>query len=174
MIYRSYECLDCATVYECAHASGDEPIPDCPTCSKVLQWTPKSFAITGVKSKAIDLAQDVLEKDYGLSNFKDNNREGDVGIVRHIETRQETELVEREMRAMVEQTTNPEVKQAFWGANAGTPTSMGSMTGQSLIAMAKQGPAATDPMALLHKGVKSGAVPRPEQMMKVIALADMK
>ena len=173
MIYRTYQCDDCDTVFEVSLDTGDAPDPDCPTCSKVLQWTPKSFAITGVKSKAIDLAQDVLENDYGLSNFKDNNREGDVGIVRHIETRQETEIVERTAREMVTQTNDPAVK-AFWGQNAGAPTAVNSMTGQSLIAMAKQGPAAVDPMAMLHSGVKKGLIPKPEQMMKVIARADMK
>ena len=82
--------------------------------------------------RAGDLAQDILEKDFGLSNFKDNNREGDVGIMRHVETRQETEIVERTAREMVAQSDNPAVH-AFWGQNQGTPTAMGSMTGQSLI-----------------------------------------
>jgi hypothetical protein len=172
MIYRTYQCNDCETIYECSHDSGDDPAPDCPTCSKVLQWTPKSFAITGVKSKAIDLAQDVLEKDFGLSNFKDNNREGDVGIVRYKETKQETELVEREVREMVAQSTNPAVKEAFWGGNAGATPQMNSMTGQSLIQMAKVGPAAVDPMALLHKGAKEGKIPTLNQMTTQLRTRD--
>jgi len=174
MIYKTYACSDCETVFEVHHDSSDEPIPDCPTCSKVLEWRPKSFNITGAKAKAIDLTQDILEKDFGLSDFKDNNREGDVGIVRRKETAQETELVEREVRAMVEQTTasNPDMASQFWGQNAGPSTNMQSMTGQSLIQMAKVGPGGADPMAMLHSGVKAGTIPTPKQMMKIVARAD--
>jgi hypothetical protein len=174
MIYRTYGCDDCGCTFEVAHESSDEKYPDCPTCSKVLEWRPQSFNITGVKAKAIDYAQDVLEKDYGLSDFKDNNREGDVGIVRRKETRQETDLVEREVRNMVEQVSNnPEKVAQFWGQNAGQPTTMGSMTGQSMIGMAKVGPQGPDPMAMLHTGVKTGKIPSTRQMTKIIAKADL-
>lgn len=173
MIYKTFECIDCETQFEVSMAMND-PDPSCPNpdCNKVLEWKPKGFAITGNKSRAIDYAQDVMEKDYGLTNFRDNNREGDVGVIRHQETRAETELVERTAREMTAQTDNPAVK-AFWGQNNGTPTTMNSMTGQSLVSMAKVGPAAVDPIAMLHNGVKAGQIPTPRQMMKIVAKADM-
>jgi hypothetical protein len=35
----------------------------------------------GNMSKAADITQDIMEKDFGLSNFKDNMREGDQAII---------------------------------------------------------------------------------------------
>ena len=151
MIYRTYRCGDCETIWEYHHDSGDEPPPDCPTCSKVLQWQPRSFNTTGVKSKAMDYAQKVMEEDYGLSNFKDNNREGDVGIIRNVETRAETEKVEREVREMVAQTDNPAVK-AFWGDAQGAPAALGTVPAQNMIAAAKIGPQGVDPDAPAAQG----------------------
>jgi hypothetical protein len=169
MIYRTYACDDCDTVWEYHHDSGDEPAPDCPTCSKVLQWQPKSFAIGGSnEGKAVKMAQTIMEEDFGLTNFKDNNKEGDVGVVMPSYTTSENEQLQREVKQFVEQKA-PEQVNAFWGSNAGQPTTLGSVTGQSLIQNAKVGPAAVDPMALLHKGVKSGALPTLNQMTKIVA-----
>ena len=81
MIIRTYSCADCEQEFEvtCESSDGD---PDCPTCSQVLEWRPGGFNIIGNKGKAVDLTQKILEEDYGLTNFKDNTREGDVhGIV---------------------------------------------------------------------------------------------
>ena len=173
MIYRTYECSDCECVFEVACNSSD-PDPSCPNpdCGKVLEWKPKSFAITGVKAKAIDLAQDILEKDYGLSNFKDNNKPGEVGIVRNHETAAETHIVNQTMSEMRQQLPKEQIA-SFWGQNAGPSTGMQSMTGQSLIQMAKVGAQGVDPMAMLHKGVKEGKIPTTRQMTSVLARADM-
>lgn len=171
MIYRTYACDSCDTVFEVCHDSSDEPYPDCPTCSKVLEWRPKSFNMTGVKSKAIDLAQNIMENDYGLSNFKDNNREGDIGIIRPQETASEKDKIEREVREMVAQTT-PAQTQTFWGGNAGAPTPVTSMNARSMIAMAKQGAQGPDPMALLHAGAKKGTIPTTNQMATMYATKD--
>lgn len=121
----------------------------------------------------MDYTQSVLENDYGLSNFRDNTREGDNSIIQRQETKVEAEKVEREVREqMAAVQADPEKVNQFWGNNAGGATTMQSMTGQSMIAMAKVGPQGVDPMAMLHQGVKSGKVPTPKQMMRVEARSD--
>ena len=168
MIRRTYQCSNCDRefTYEC---TSDDPDPLCPNpdCDKILEWRPQSFAIGGSHaSKAVDLTQNIMEKDYGLTNFKDNARAGDTAIVPHHETRAETEKVEREFREQVAQRDDAKVAQ-FWGANAGTPTSLTSMTGQSMIAMAKAGPAGVDPISALQGQLKRSNVSRsPASMVK--------
>jgi hypothetical protein len=117
-------------------------------------------------SKAVDLTQSIMEQDYGLTNFKDNTRAGDTAIIPHHETKVETEKVEREFREQMA-AVRPEQVNQFWGANAGSPTSLTSMTGQSLIAMAKAGPASVDPIAALQGQLKRSGVPAsPAAMVK--------
>ncbi len=115
-----------------------------------------------------------MEEDYGLSNFKDNAKEGETAIVPHHETKAETELVNQTFSEMQQQIAGDPAKvKAFWGGNVGTPTTVQSMTGSSLIQMAKVGPQGHDPMAMLHAGVKSGKVPKPEHMMRKVAAVPM-
>ncbi len=175
-IRRTYFCENCEHEFtiECESNSPD-PVCSNPDCDKVMEWRPKGFAIGGsIEGKAVAHTQQILEQDYGLSNFKDNAREGETGIIRRQETKVETELVEREVREMTAAIqADPQKTAQFWGNNAGAPTGITSMTGQSLIAMAKQGPSAVDPMAMLHQGVKKGKIPTPQQMMRIEARADI-
>ena len=79
MIRRTYQCGDCEKifVFECNADDGDPPCPN-PDCDKVLDWRPQSFAIGGSnEGKAVAIAQDIMEMDYGLSDFKDNNKPGE-------------------------------------------------------------------------------------------------
>lgn len=177
MIRRTYQCPNCDRefTYVC---NSDDPDPPCPNpdCDKVLEWIPKSFAIGGSnEGKAVALAQDIMEKDYGLSDFKDNNKPGEIGIKRNIETKAQTELVNQTMSEMMQQTAgNAEHRQAFWGGNQGPPTTMNSMTGQSLIAMAKVGPGAVDPIGALHSLARKGKVSKhPSSMVKEGYRSDM-
>ena len=176
MIRRTYACEDCEQVFT-VECGPNDPDPSCPNpdCNKVLEWRPQSFAIGGSNvGKAAALTQKIMEEDYGLSNFRDNVKEGETAIVPHHETKAETELVNQTFSEMQQQTAGDPAKvQAFWGGNAGTPTSMQSMTGNSLIQMAKVGPQGHDPMAMLHAGVKGGRVPRPEHMMRKVAAVPM-
>lgn len=175
MIRRTYQCPDCERVfaYEC---NSDDPDPPCPNpdCDKVLEWRPVSFAIGGSnEGKAVKIAQKIMEQDYGMTNFRDNSREGDNSIIMRQETRAETELVEREVREQMRAIeADPAKSQQFWGGNAGNPTPLTSVTGQSMIQMAKVGPQATDPISLLQQGVKGGKIPTPQQMMRVEARSD--
>ena len=83
-IVRRYECGDCGCKFDKLHFDRAEPPPECPGCqalaSKQTQ-VPAGFSIKGNTSKAVDIAQDILEKDYGLTNFKDNMREGDIAAI---------------------------------------------------------------------------------------------
>ena len=177
MIRRTYECSQCEKVFvfEC---NSDDPDPPCPNpdCDKVLDWRPQSFSIGGSnEGKAVALAQDIMEKDYGLSDFKDNNKPGEVGIKPHIETKAETELVNQTMSEMAQQTAgNPDLNKAFWGGTGGTPTTLSSMTGQSLIQMAKVGPASVDPIGALHNLARKGNINKhPSSMIREGYRADM-
>lgn len=175
MIRRTYQCAECEKVFtfECNADDGDPVCPN-PDCDKVLEWRPVSFAIGGSnEGKAVNYAQKIMEQDYGLTNFKDNTREGDNSIIMRQETKAETELVEREVREQMRAIeADPAKSQQFWGGNAGNPAPLTSMTGQSMIAMAKVGPQAVDPMAMLHSGVKKGTIPSPQQMMRIEGRSD--
>jgi DNA-directed RNA polymerase subunit RPC12/RpoP len=183
LIYRTYACDDCGTEWEYHHDSGDEPVPDCPTCSKVLQWQPRGANIIGNKAKAIDYAQKVMEEDYGLTNFKDNNKEGDVGYIAPRKTAAELDSIgQRESEAgreVLNRMTQiaPELQQkadSFFGGQMAT-IGQNTVPVANLIAAGKSGPAAdTNPMALLHEAGRQGKLPTMAQMTKVVAKADLK
>jgi len=166
MIRRTYQCPDCEQffTFECSPDDGD---PDCPNpdCSKVLEWRPQKLTIGGsIESKAVDHTYNVLETDYGLTNFKDNAKQGESGIIRRQETKVETELVEREYREQIAQ-LSPEKTAQFWGQNQGQPTGLQSMTGQSLIQMAKVGPQGPNPMTQFQNAAVKAKVSRDPRSM---------
>lgn len=89
-IVRTYVCDDCGTKFDKFHASRDEPPPECPGCQALAsKQVPAVFHMNertprrgyGNASKAGNIAQDILEKDYGMSDIKDRQREGDLSIV---------------------------------------------------------------------------------------------
>ena len=173
MIRRTYQCPNCDKIFT-VQCESNAPDPACPNpdCDKVLEWRPQSFAIGGsVEGKAVALTQNILENDYGLSNFKDNTRAGDNSIIQRQETRAEADKVEREFHEQMAQVDQSK-SNAFWGSSSGQATGLHTMTGQSLIAMAKHGPAAADPIALLNQGVKSGKIPTLRQMTRIEGRAD--
>jgi hypothetical protein len=166
MVWRTYECLDCEQMFEvqCAMDASD---PDCPNCTKVLEWKPKSFAVGGSnESKAVDFTQKVMEQDYGLTNYRDNAKEGESGIVHRHETTVEREMVEREVRTMIEQTKENKVTNDFWGNNHGQASQLNSVTGQSMIANAKVGPQGPNPIAMLHDRAKGRVAASTTSMLK--------
>ena len=82
-IVRTYLCGDCNCTFDHFHASRDEPAPECPGCKALeSQKVPSAFTIGGGNaSKAGDIAQDILEKDLGMSNIRDRQREGDIATI---------------------------------------------------------------------------------------------
>lgn len=178
MIYRTYECMECGQQFEVAHESGNESFPDCPVCSKVLQWRPQSFSIGGSNtSKGVDMAQQVLEQDYGLTNYKDNNREGDVGYIAPRKTaaeldnqmQRESEAGREVVKRMNEITeVRPEHQKqvdTFFGGQTAT-IGQNRVSVQQLIQGAKIGPAGVDPMKALHELGKQGRLPKPQIMAR--------
>lgn len=176
--YRTYSCEDCETEFEVFHASSDEPVPPCPVCERVLEWRPGLFSITGTKSKAIDVTQNILETEFGLSNFRDNQREGDVAAIVKPEPGQAAKDAEiRQLSEVVQQTTGetltPQQHQAaqnFWGGGAAMQS---ALPAASLLAGAKESTAAANaegvnPMQLLHAAGKKGHLKTP---IKVVARA---
>jgi len=174
-VVRTYECMDCSAVYEVTHESGDEPFPDCPNCSKVLEWRPQRFNTTTNKTKAVDLTQQVLEQDFGLTNYKDNLREGDVGYIAPTKTTAEKDVImQRESEAgrevvqrmkQIDPQLKPQVDGFFGGQTAAIGNNRVPVT--QLIQAGKMGPGAgVDPMAALHKLGKQGKLP---QNYKIIA-----
>jgi hypothetical protein len=173
MVYRTYGCDDCGNEWEVSCAA-DDPAPDCPTCTKILDWRPKSFAIGGSNaSKAVDYTQNIMEQDYGLTNFRDSAVEGESAAIMPKYTTSENEQLTREVMQYTEQTKETQVKNDFWGQNHGQASHMNTVTAQGMIAAAKVGPQGVDPMAMLHQGVKTGKVPSPQQMTRIEAAADM-
>jgi hypothetical protein len=166
MIVRTYQCADCQAMYEveCNSNDGD---PDCPACSTVLQWRPQSFAIGGsIRSKAVDLTQNIMEKDFGLADMKDNVREGEAyfkppppkqAAEIEAETRRDIEITNQtgslppDLAAQVEHSRN-----TFFGAG-GALGGMGAM--MSTAAASKGQPGSVDAMGALHQGGKEGKLP---------------
>ena len=82
-IVRTYKCGDCGAQFEHFHASRDEPAPECPGCKALeSQKVPSGFTIGGGNAaKAGDIAQDILEKEFGMSDIRDRQREGDIATI---------------------------------------------------------------------------------------------
>jgi hypothetical protein len=77
-------CDECGTRFDKLHFDRAEPPPPCPGCAAISARqtvVPAGFAIGSTKSKAVDLCQDIVEKEYGMSNMRDNMREGDIAVI---------------------------------------------------------------------------------------------
>ena len=175
MIYKTFACSDCDSIFEVFCESSD-PDPDCPTCSKVLQWTPAKVSIGGsTEGKAVKLSQEIMEQDFGLTNFKDNNKEGDVGYIdpnrKSLSEKdalgQRDAEIEREVRKTVE-FASPDQKQMVDNFFGGQSVKIGqnSVPASQLLAAGKMGPNANlNPMTLLHKAGKAGTLPTKFRMI---------
>ena len=121
MIIRTYRCEDCGDTFDVTCESNDGD-PDCPFCARVLQWQPERFSIGTNKSRALDLTQNIIEHDYGLTDLKDNLREGDVAAKGppppQGEERAWREQIENDNRALAATVSNmaPQAREFFSGA----------------------------------------------------------
>ncbi len=81
-ICRTYLCDDCGTKFDKLHFDRNEPAPECPGCAALeARQIPAGFSIGAGKtsmSEAVKITQDVMERDLGFTNFKDNTRPGDI------------------------------------------------------------------------------------------------
>lgn len=192
LLRRRYQCEECKWVFEARHASTDEPPPPCPICpppaadatASVPSYVAPMPGINTTKSKAIDLAQQIAEEDYGLTDIRDNQRVGDIAIKGEAAmSTSEREAAIREMVQYEQQThaavaaplpTGPTApdgtrnvlvdpalqKDNYWQGNAGgtAETTVGST---EIAAHASREAAAqgVDPVGILERGRKTGNMP---------------
>lgn len=173
MIIRTYLCEDCNRQFEVTCDSGEDGDPDCPECSKVLEWIPSRLNIKTDRSRAVDYTQKMIEQDYGLTDLKDGNREGDVAYKEPRQpTTHERETIEQSVREYVRETTanvpvpaqNLTQAQAavlkgdFWGGQPTGEIRTQTISTQQALASAKVGPQGPNPMEILQQGIKGGQI----------------
>lgn len=166
-VIRTYKCNDCSKLFEVVLESGNDGDPPCPFCDQVLAWQPGMFSIKTNKSRALDLTQQIVEEDYGLTDMRDNLREGDVAAKTPVKTavdREQDDALQRDLRELA---ANPErmhpAARTFFGGPPGAlgvPAGGGQISVQSVIQNAKGAvPADRNPMALLSQAGKQGQLP---------------
>jgi len=88
-IVRTYACEACGGFLEVTLSMDqvDAPPPDCPHCAEQTHQEFKPIAIRGTEAghrdRAVKLAQDIAEKDYGVADYKSDGRVGGRGKVRY-------------------------------------------------------------------------------------------
>ncbi len=83
-LVRHYECDECGCKFEKFHFEKPIQVPECPGCQALAHkqtQIPAGFSIGSTKSKAVDLAYDIVSKDMGMTDMKDRLREGDIAAV---------------------------------------------------------------------------------------------
>jgi hypothetical protein len=135
----------------------------------------KPFAINGVKSKAIDITQKMMEE-QGYTNFKDNNREGDSPIMAPspIQSAEAQQIV----RSFVEAGAPPQVApqlipqvQNYWQGQSGAVNAVVDQARQAVVS----GQAAAASHQATKEGVDAISVVKkaPPMKMNVMARANM-
>jgi endogenous inhibitor of DNA gyrase (YacG/DUF329 family) len=86
-IRRTFACPDCGHFLEVELSleEYDALPPECPNCqADDMQQEFKPFAIGGsARAKAVKLAEDIMEKDYGVADAKVEGKEGGTPTVRY-------------------------------------------------------------------------------------------
>lgn len=80
MIRRTFACTDCDFEWT-VFCDYEDPLPDCPVCAHASRWQPMPVAIGTNKGKAVDYTQRMVEETMGLTNFRDNQRPGDIAAM---------------------------------------------------------------------------------------------
>lgn len=144
-----YQCRDCNYRFRRTHNWGD-PDPDCPRCGTSPPLVPQRVAapaIIGTKARAVDIAQRIAEEDYGLTNMRDNLREGEAAFIEPPPPKVEGPPTRQTL-----------TKPAFlWGGAA--PASLAPVGGTSRAQLLQNATVAStmarsegkDPMELLHR-----------------------
>lgn len=192
LLRRRYRCEDCNLVFDARHESADEPPPPCPRCPPESAAEPAYIApmpaLNTTKAKAIDLAQQMAEEDYGLTDINDNQRAGDIAykppppMSTAEREREIREMVEREAQVAASLPTglimpdgsrgvvseeqrnvlvDPSMQAAnYWQGNAGGFAEQ--TVGDSATAAAASAAAreqGVDPVGILERGRKEGNMP---------------
>src|SRR5215469_11092109 len=81
MVTRTYKCPSCDQRFRVFGMGSNDDAPPCPKCQWLeSEWVPERVAIAGSHSKAMDTSQRIFEQEFGLTNFNDMQREGDVAV----------------------------------------------------------------------------------------------
>ena len=171
-VTRTYLCDDCGYRFTQFHMNRDEPAPECPACYAATHSIPGGFNITTHKAKAVDLAQKIAEEDYGMTNMRDNSREGDVAALPPSQVQSaEAETLTRQMMAAQPQINEhqADLVNSFWknsmsGAaipGAGDPSLTREQQRDQLLAVGASASAqaagmGADPIGLIHEAGKRG------------------
>lgn len=161
-VTRTYRC-DEGHTFDYFHAHRDDPYPACQQCAGAVKWQPGSFAITTARSKAIDIAQSVAEHEYGMTDLRDNQREGDIAAPKvSVPHTAEVEALAREMKAAQEQATQapdapPQMNvNQFWQAAAGQPLGGGDPAAYVAPGSSEARAMGVDPVSLVEKAKGTG------------------
>lgn len=124
----SFQCQHCAAKLRLRNYLPGDEIPNCPSCKQIPLEVVNKLDLSGpppahigsVKSKAVDETYKAMEAQYGITDMRDNLREGDVAAP-------PLTAQQREMKRV-------------WDANQGAAAmggGMNGMTGQGFIDAAK-------------------------------------
>ena len=89
-ILRKYKCPDCSGTFEFLHMTSAEPPPEnCDLCGNYMGEEPKPELaapkyIGTPLSKSVDKVYASMEREIGVTNMKDNLREGDAAAISKI------------------------------------------------------------------------------------------
>lgn len=160
-VTRSYACNDCGYEWSHLHLNRDDPVPDCAVCRS--KEAPKqlvgSFNIGTVKSKAMDYTWKMAQERYGMTNMRDNSREGDAAFmapppVQTAEAEQLTRLIKEASPELSPE--QADMTKNFWMHGNATSEPMKQALTQTAMANAAQTRQdGLDPIGLVHQGEKA-------------------
>lgn len=170
MIRRTYRCTDCGTEFRVMLASEDEAPGACPRCPPTTEpsapavWVPPRPGIVGIKSKAIDYTQNMMEQDYGLTDFNDNMRVGDMAIksITPSQTGEREKVIRELVEAGMPIPVAKEVEDAasnYWQGQAGGSVAENSTMVNNSVASAASAAAraeGAEPLSILERARDQG------------------
>lgn len=182
-VNRTYECAKCTERWTMRHENSDDYCKRCPHCGAKANWSPQPLTIGANRGRAAKLAERIMEKEYGLTDFNGGAREGEVAakglapqttvqkeaMIRQIaETTRElsTASISPEMQASVKDATQLfKADNGQIAAAAANPVLPRNIDTSAMMAMAKNGSQegralnkGRSPMEMLHGGLKSGKI----------------
>ena len=165
IVIRHYLCSDCGARFKVTHGSRDEPIPECPGCSGASSQLPAAPHIANANlNKAVDMAWDMMQKDYGFTDMKDNLKPGDIAAKgpspmhtaeREAARREMTEYAGEAAGQAIEPALQLQV-QDFWKGGMAAPTTGPEQIGAARAASADAVAAGVDALSVLETAKASG------------------
>ena len=173
---RTFACDDCEIEWS-QWLTREDPLPECPVCKeREARSAVTSPALLTNKSKAVDIAQDMMEE-MGYTDFNDNQRKGDtavktpapMGTAEREALMQVSAEMQREMEIALPSAapqrdakgqpiegaqSQASMADGFWQhtphASAPSPQVQQALTGAAVLGARQARAEGADPMALLH------------------------